>query len=89
LAPTIVAAVFTAFIGAVLLLLSPDPARDWGYWFALGFLAYAFVIGFYGSIFFVRLFRRAKQGDDQDGPAQQTAAPNAGSAHAPPARADL
>jgi len=85
LAPTIVAAVFTALVGAVLLLLSPDPARDWGYCFALGFLAYAFVIGVYGSVFFVRLFRRAKKGEDHEGPDQQTAAPNARAAHAPPA----
>ena len=71
LAPTIVAAIFSAFIGLVLLLLSPDPTRDWGYWFALGFLAYAFIIGFYGSLFFVRLFRKAKRnGEQEDGPAQ-------------------
>jgi len=62
LIPTLVAAIFTALIGLILLMLSPDPT-NWGYWFAQGFLAYAFVIGFYGSLFFVRLFRRAKRED--------------------------
>jgi len=81
LAPTIVAAVFTALVGLVLLLLSPDPARDWGYWFALGFLAYAFVIGFYGSLFFVRLFRMANgNGEQEDNPAQSAASPKGGAA---------
>jgi hypothetical protein len=86
LAPTVAAATFMALIGLVLLLLSPDPARDWGYWFALGFLTYAFIVGFYGSLFFVRLFRKAKNdGEQKDRPAQQAAASNAGSAETPPA----
>jgi hypothetical protein len=81
LAPTIVAAVFTALVGLVLLLVSPEPARDWGYWFALGFLAYAFVIGFYGSLFFIRLFRKAKgSGEQEENPTQPGAAPNGGPA---------
>jgi hypothetical protein len=76
LAPTIVAAVLTASVGLVLLLLSPDPTRDWGYWFALGFLAYAFVIGFHGSLFFVRLFRKADEnGEQEDYPAEPAAPP--------------
>jgi hypothetical protein len=86
LVPTIVAAFFTALVGLVLLLLSPDPTRDWGYWFGMGFLAYAFVIGLYGSLFFVRLFRKAKRGEEQEGQSPQpVAAPEAGSASGPPA----
>jgi hypothetical protein len=86
LAPTIAAATFMALIGMVLLLLSPDPTRDWGYWFAMGFLAYAFIVGFYGSLFFVRLFRKAKDAVEQkDRPSQQAVPPNTGSADAPPA----
>jgi len=61
LLPTIAAAAFTALIGLVLLLLSPDPSKDWGYWFGFGFLTYAFIIVFYGSLFYVRLFRKAKR----------------------------
>jgi len=85
LAPTIVAAVFHALIGLILLLLSPDPTRDWGYWFGVGFLVYAFAIGLYGSLFFIRLFRKAKCSDSQERQAAQpVAASNAGSAGAPP-----
>ena len=54
---SIVSSLFIALIGLVLLLLCPDPMRDWGHWFAVGFLAYAFIIGFYGCLYFVRLFR--------------------------------
>jgi hypothetical protein len=60
LLPTIIAATFTALIGLTLLLLSPDPSKDWGYWFGFGFLTHAFIVGFYGSLFFVKLFRKAK-----------------------------
>jgi hypothetical protein len=85
LGPVIVAAVFTALIGLVLLLLSPDPRQDWGFWFAMGFLAYAFIIGFYHSLFFVRLFRQARRCGGEE-PHRQIARPSAGSASAPPHR---
>lgn len=61
LLPTIAAAMFIALIGLVLLLLSPDPSKDWGYWFGFGFLGYAFVIGFHGSLFFIRLFKKVQR----------------------------
>ena len=80
LAPTIAAALFIALIGLVLLLLSPNPAKDWGFWFALGFLACAFAVGFHGSLFFVRLFRKAKCSDEhENAPPCQTCAPTADS----------
>jgi hypothetical protein len=60
LLPTIAAAMFLALIGLTLILLCPDLDKDWGYWFGLGFLAHAFVIGFYGSLFYVRLFIKAQ-----------------------------
>ena len=59
--PTIVAASFNALIGFVLLLFCPDPTKDWGFWFGYGFLAYAFAIGFYSSLFFIRLFRKVQR----------------------------
>jgi hypothetical protein len=61
LAATLVSSVFIAVIGFILLLLSPDPSKDWGFWFALGFLTYAFAVGFYGSLFFIKLFRKARR----------------------------
>src|SRR5262249_10480974 len=38
LTPLIFVGGFMATIGFVLLLLCPDPAKDWGYWFGIGFL---------------------------------------------------
>ena len=75
LVPTIVAPAFVALMGLVLLLLSPDPTRDWGYWFAIGFLAYAFAIGLHGSLFVVRLFRKAsRSGEPGNGQNKQSSA---------------
>lgn len=56
----LVSSFFIALAGAALLCLSPDPQKDWGYWFACGLLAYAFGLAFHRSLFFVRLFRRAR-----------------------------
>jgi hypothetical protein len=67
LVPTLAAAIFLAVVGLILLLLSPDPGKDWGYWFGVGFLLYAFAIGFHGVLFWVRLFRKARVSDDQMG----------------------
>jgi len=63
LAGVLMSALFIAIAGAVLLFLSPDPHLHWGYWYGMGILCYAFVIGFYGSIYFWRLFRTARRGD--------------------------
>ena len=48
-------------LGFVLWFLSPDPEKDWGYWFGLGIICYSFVIALYGSIYFVKLFRKARR----------------------------
>jgi hypothetical protein len=63
LAGVIVSALFIALAGFVLLFLSPDPNRDWGYWYGIGILIYAFVVGFYGSISRWRLFRTARRSE--------------------------
>lgn len=65
LAGTIVSALFIATAGAVLVFLSPDPSRDWGWWFGIGILSYAFMMGFYGSLYFIKLFRSAKRGENK------------------------
>jgi len=71
LLPAIAGASFIGLIGFTLLLLSPDPSKDWGFWFAIGFLTYAFIIGFYGCLFFVRLFRKAASTGQQTSAATQ------------------
>jgi hypothetical protein len=66
LAPQLVAGGFVAVVGLLLLLLSPNPNEDWGYWFAIGFLLYASVMCLYSSLFIVRLFRKAHQSEEQN-----------------------
>lgn len=61
LAGTLVSALFIALVGLALMFLSPDPTKDWGYWFAIGLLAYAFVVAFYGCLSLVRLFKIARR----------------------------
>ena len=61
LAGIIVSASFIAMLGLVLLFLCPNPDADWGYWIGWGVLAYAFVIGFYGSLSFIRIFRKVRK----------------------------
>lgn len=61
LAATILSTSFIALAGLVLLFLCPNPDFNWGFWFAIGFLAYAFVVAFYGCLFFIRLFRSARR----------------------------
>jgi hypothetical protein len=43
-----------ATIGGVILLFYPNPQEDWASWFAIGFFAYAAVVGLYGSLAFLR-----------------------------------
>jgi hypothetical protein len=63
LAGVLVSAMFIALAGLVLLYLAPDPSVDWGYWYGIGILSYAFVVGFYGSIYVWRLFGNARRSD--------------------------
>jgi len=49
---------FIALAGGVLALLSGGE-RTWAYWFAMGIVIYGMAIGFYGSLFVVRLRREA------------------------------
>jgi len=63
LAGVLVSALFIAMAGLVLLFLAPNPSVDWGFWYAIGILTYAFVVGFYGSIYVWRLFQTARRAD--------------------------
>ncbi len=62
LAGALGSALFILLAGLVLLFLAPDPSHDWGFWFALGILGYAFVVAFHGSLYLCRLFRLARRG---------------------------
>jgi hypothetical protein len=46
-----------ALIGGIIFLFYPDRHNDWAYYFALGFFAYAFAVGLYGTLGFLR-YRR-------------------------------
>jgi hypothetical protein len=54
-------AFFLFLTGATLWLLSPGPVWYWGYWFGLGIMLYATIIGLWGTLFYVRLFRNARR----------------------------
>jgi hypothetical protein len=56
----VASASFILLLGAVTMLLCFDPARNWGYWIGVGITMYGVVVGLYGSLFFVRLFRKAR-----------------------------
>lgn len=61
LTASVVSAFFIALIGLTLLLLSPNPNTDWGYWFGLGFLVSALAMTIHSSVHYIRLFRKARQ----------------------------
>jgi hypothetical protein len=65
LAGTIVSALFIAMVGLVTLFLCPNPGTDWGYFIGWGILTYAFVVGFYGSLSFIRIFKMARKKNEQ------------------------
>ena len=46
---------FILMLGGLLLLFYPDPMRDWGFYIAIGIIGYAFALGIYGPLFFLRL----------------------------------
>ncbi len=61
IAGLLVSQMFLALVGLLLLWLSPDPSVDWGFWIALGILAYAFAMTVHGCLFLRRIFRAAGQ----------------------------
>jgi len=58
--PVVFSSGFIVLAGVVLWLLSPDPDRDWGHWFAWGIISYGAVILLHGSLWYRRLFKRAR-----------------------------
>ena len=52
---------FLALVALLLLFLSPDPNRHWGFWIAMGMLVYVFARVVHGTLFLRRIYRRARQ----------------------------
>ena len=50
---------FVALAGFILLALCYGQ-ENWGHWFAIGIILYAFVIAIYGSLYYCKLFKKAK-----------------------------
>ena len=51
--------VFVVLTGLVVLLFYPNPSEDWAFWIGAGIVGYGVILGLYGSLAFVRLFREA------------------------------
>jgi hypothetical protein len=51
---------FVILAGFVLLFLCPD-RRNWGHWFGKGIILYGFIVALYGSLYFYRLFKKARK----------------------------
>jgi hypothetical protein len=56
----ILSSLFIVLIGFTIYVLVPSP-EEWGFWIALGFFAYGFVIIFWGTINYLTLNRRIKK----------------------------
>ena len=54
------ASFFVILTGLVLLLLCPD-SGEWGYWFANGIIAYGFIVALHGSLYYCKLFKKARK----------------------------
>ena len=59
IASVIASAFFLFLAGLLLWLLSPNPTQDWGFWFGLGIMLYSAIIALYGTLFLIRLFKKA------------------------------
>jgi len=51
---------FVALAGFILLALCYGQ-ENWGHWFAIGIILYAFVIAIYGSLYYCKLFKKAQK----------------------------
>ena len=59
---------FVILAGLVLWFLSPP--EQWGHWFGLGVMLYGFVVALYGSLHYVRIFRKARQLPAEEAPSE-------------------
>ena len=47
-------------VGGLLVFLSPAPEQEWGYFVGVGIIYYGGAMAFYGSLSFIKLFRKAR-----------------------------
>ena len=55
---------FIILTGAVLLFFYPDPFGDYGFWFAMGIVAYGIVIAVHGRSWFIKIFKEVETGEE-------------------------
>ena len=56
---TAMSSFFVALAGGTVLFFYPASDEDWGFWLGVGIVLYAAAMWLYGTLFAVRLFRRA------------------------------
>ena len=54
-------AFFIALLGSMMLVFFPDPCTDWGFYFAVGMLAYALAVLLWGNLSFLRAKMRPRE----------------------------
>jgi len=59
LSGVVASAAFLVLLGGVVVVLCPD-SDDLAHWVGLGIIAYGLVVGIYGSLYSVRLFKQAE-----------------------------
>lgn len=64
-------ALMVALTGGVLVFLCPDPGRDWGYWFGLGIVLYAFAVWFHSVVALRGLYAGLRAPDAAAGPREK------------------
>ena len=62
---------FIILAGAVVLMFYGSPSSDWGFWLGLGIVTYGIALSLHGSLWTVRLFRKAHAARERDGATQQ------------------
>jgi hypothetical protein len=61
-------AAFYTLLGGMMLFFFPDPASDWGFYFALGILTYAFATSFWGVVRFITMKKKEGKESPNESP---------------------
>ena len=62
---------FIILAGAVVLMFYSSPSSEWGFWLGLGIITYGIALVVHGSLWVVRLFRKAGLAGQKGGATQQ------------------